>query len=100
MDRRSFLVAGASAAALGASGAGCASGPDASGSPVPPSPPAPPPHVDLEEATLSDLAARMQRGETSAADLVARYTARIEALDRRGPALRAVIELNPDAPAL
>src|SRR5262249_13677273 len=38
--------------------------------------------------------------ELRAADLVDRYLARIEALDRRGPALRSVIEVNPDARAI
>src|SRR5207245_2707813 len=32
--------------------------------------------------------------------LVEQYLARIDALDRRGPVLRAVIETNPDAPAI
>src|SRR5207253_6428540 len=51
------------------------------------------------EATLAELAARMQRGELTAVALVAAYKARIDALDHRGPALRAVLELDPDAPA-
>jgi amidase len=54
----------------------------------------------FEEATLVQLAQRMQAGEASAAALVAAYLERIAALDRAGPALRAVIELNPDAPAI
>ena len=32
--------------------------------------------------------------------LVRRYQARIRALDQAGPALRSVIELNPEAPAI
>ncbi len=39
----------------------------------------------------------MQAGEESARSLVAKYRRRIEALDRQGPALHAVIELNPEA---
>ena len=39
----------------------------------------------------------MKRGETSSVDLVDRYVARIEAIDRRGPRLRSVLELDPDA---
>jgi amidase len=63
-------------------------------------PAAPPPFPDLEEATIADLSARMSRGELSAVELAARYLARIEALDRHGPALRSVIERNPDAEAI
>ena len=63
------------------------------------SPQAPPATVtfDLEEATIADLQRRMERGEDTARSLVEKYTARIERLDRQGPALRSVIELNPDA---
>ena len=104
IDRRSFLALGAAvAAASAASAAGCASAPGSSGSPAPGSPPGPEPEasrVDLEEATVADLSARMQRGEITAESLVARYTERIEALDRRGPALTSILELNPEAPAI
>ncbi len=52
---------------------------------------------DLSEATLADLAEGMRTGKHTARSLVESYLARIEALDRSGPALRSVIELNPDA---
>ena len=52
---------------------------------------------DLEEATIADLQQRMERGQDTARSLVEKYTARIERLDRQGPALRSVIELNPEA---
>ena len=52
---------------------------------------------DLEEATIADLQARMTTGKETARSLVEKYTARIAQLDRQGPALRSVIELNPDA---
>jgi len=52
---------------------------------------------DVEEATISDLASRMARGELSARELVDDYVARIAALDRAGPSLRSVLEVNPDA---
>ena len=39
----------------------------------------------------------MQRGETTSRELVRYYLDRIEAIDRNGPELRAIIELNPDA---
>ncbi len=52
---------------------------------------------DLEEATIMDLQKRMVSGQDSARTLTEKYLARIEALDRRGPQLRSVLEINPDA---
>ena len=51
----------------------------------------------LQESTLAALAARMRSGETDARAATAAYLERIAALDRAGPMLRAVIEVNPDA---
>jgi amidase len=59
-------------------------------------PPAPPP-FNIEEATISDLQKRLESGEDTARSLVERYLARINTFDKNGPALRSVIELNPDA---
>jgi len=56
-----------------------------------------PPAFNLEEATIADLQARMTNGQDTSRSLVEKYTARIAQLDRQGPALRSVIELNPDA---
>ncbi len=55
------------------------------------------PAFDLAEATLADLADGMRTGRFTSRSLVEKYIARIEALDRKGPALKSVIELNPDA---
>jgi amidase len=64
-------------------------------------PPAPPATVfDLEEATIASLQDRMQRGQDTARSLAEKYLARIEAIDRQGPTLRSVIEVNPDALAV
>jgi amidase len=54
----------------------------------------------LEEATVSNLAERMKTGELSAARITELYLERIEDLDRRGPTLNSVIEVNPDALAI
>ena len=54
----------------------------------------------LEGATIEGLQAGLADGRWSSADLVRRYQARIRALDQAGPALRSVIELNPEAPAI
>jgi amidase len=59
-----------------------------------------PPAFELEEATIADLQKRMQDGSLTAHALTERYLQRIDALDKRGPALNAVIELNPDALAI
>jgi amidase len=55
---------------------------------------------ELEEATVGDLQKRMASGQDSARSLVEKYAARIEAVDRQGPALRSVLEINPDALAI
>jgi amidase len=52
---------------------------------------------DLEEATVGDLQKRMAGGALTAHALTERYLDRIAAIDKSGPALNAVIELNPDA---
>jgi amidase len=54
----------------------------------------------FQEATVADLQAAIHSGAQSSVSLVYWYLRRIEKLDRRGPALRSVIELNPDAVAI
>jgi amidase len=54
----------------------------------------------LEERTIAELQAGMESGQYTSGVLTSQYLARIEAMDRRGPALHAVIETNPDAPAI
>ncbi len=49
------------------------------------------------EATIGQLQQRMQAGTLTARDLAIAYLERIESMDRRGPALRSVIEINPEA---
>src|SRR5262245_15165617 len=55
---------------------------------------------ELDEATISDLQGKMVSGQETARSLAEKYIARIEALDRRGPVLRSVLEINPDAVAI
>jgi amidase len=59
-----------------------------------------PQDVDPVEATVADLQGHMQAGRTTSAALCAAYLQRIEAVDRSGPTLRAVIETNPEAIAI
>ncbi|WP_425228084.1 amidase [Sphingomonas sp.] len=53
--------------------------------------------VAVEEQSIEQLQAAMTQGRASSEDLVRSYLRRIAAMDRRGPALHAVIALNPDA---
>ena len=92
LDRRALLRLGAlgSVSAL----AGKAGRADA----APPAVPAPAPDAfELDEATVVDLQKRMESGQDSSRSLCEKYMARIEALDRQGPALMSVLEINPDA---
>jgi amidase len=52
---------------------------------------------ELDEATVAQLQEGMQSGRYTARRLVDLYLARIDAIDRQGPTLRSVIEVNPDA---
>lgn len=54
----------------------------------------------LDELTISQLQGLMASGSASAVSLVKKYRSRIEDIDRHGPTLNAVIELNPDALAI
>jgi amidase len=54
----------------------------------------------LDEVTIADLAAGMASGKWTARAITEIYLNRIETIDRKGPALRSVIEANPDALAL
>jgi amidase len=55
------------------------------------------PPFDLDEATLSDLQAGMAAGRMTARSITQQYLDRIAALNLSGPALRHVLETNPDA---
>jgi amidase len=52
---------------------------------------------DLEELTIAGLQQRMASGSDTARSIAEKYLARIDAIDRNGPALHSVIEVNPDA---
>jgi amidase len=49
------------------------------------------------ETSIESLRARMDAGRLTARTLAAACLARIEAIDRKGPRIAAVIEVNPDA---
>src|SRR5215217_4054275 len=56
-----------------------------------------PPAFELDELTIADLQQGLQSGKYSSRELVEKYTDRINDIDKKGPALYSLIELNPDA---
>lgn len=52
---------------------------------------------DAFELDIAELQAAMESGQTTSEELVRSYLRRIEAFDRRGPRLNAMIYLNPNA---
>ncbi len=55
---------------------------------------------ELNEATIDDLQQKMQAGTHTSKSMTELYLKRIETIDKAGPALNAVIEINPDAVAI
>jgi amidase len=94
-SRREFLKLGTCAGALAfvspVSGEERTS-PDAAAYPAKP--------FEFEEATVADLQRGMESGKHTAHSIAESYLARIDKLDKHGPAVNSVIELNPDALAI
>src|SRR2546427_9117995 len=95
-QRRSFLqtsvLGGMSAALLPAlAGAHVL----AAAAPAPDTPP-----FELDEITIADLQAGMSSGKLTSRSIAEKYLTRIEAIDKQGPAINSVIEINPDALAM
>ena len=59
--------------------------------------PSSPPAFELDEATIAELQSGMASGKFTAHSIARKYLERIDEVDKRGPAVNAVIELNPDA---
>src|SRR5215471_210945 len=55
---------------------------------------------ELDEVTISELQEGMSSGKYTASSLTEKYLARIDAIDKKGPAVNSVIEINPDASAI
>ncbi len=90
MDRRHFISAGITAGVLSGishSNAKQAPGFDETAS-------------ELDEVSVASLQSGMQKGALTAEHITELYLRRIDELDRSGPGLRSVIELNPDALAI
>jgi amidase len=58
------------------------------------------PTFELEEITIAELQEGMKSGKYTARAIAEKYLARIEAVDKHGPAVNSVIEVNPDALAI
>jgi amidase len=58
------------------------------------------PPFELEEITTGELQEGMRAGRFTARGVADAYLQRIDAIDKRGPAINAIIELNPDALAI
>ena len=59
-----------------------------------------PPDFELDEITIAELQQGLRDGKYTSKSLVEKYIDRINDIDKRGPTLRSVIELNPDAEAI
>ena len=55
---------------------------------------------ELEEASITGLQTGMQSGRHTARSIAELYIKRIEEIDKQGPAINAVLEINPDALAI
>jgi amidase len=95
MKRREFLAqVGGAAGALTAIGlAGCASPPASHRARKPFS-------FEFEEASVTELRRGLESGRFTSRSLTAAYLHRIAQVDKAGPHLNAIIEINPDALAI
>lgn len=55
------------------------------------------PEFELDEVSIADLREGLESGRHTAVSLVEAYLRRIEQIDRQGPAVNSVLEVNPDA---
>jgi len=67
---------------------------------VPATESADPKSFPLNEFTVDTLQQKMKSGELSSRSITESYLHRIDSIDKKGPALHSVIELNPDALAI
>jgi amidase len=55
---------------------------------------------ELDEITIPELQEGMKSGKFTARSLVEKYSSRIDEIDKHGPSLNSIIEMNPDALAI
>jgi amidase len=53
--------------------------------------------LELEEVTIAQLQEAMQTGKATARSILEAYLKRIEEIDKSGPGINSVLEVNPDA---
>jgi amidase len=58
------------------------------------------PAFELNEVSLADLQDGMKSGKYTSRSIAEKYLSRIDAIDKKGSAINAIIELNPDALAI
>jgi amidase len=61
---------------------------------------APPESFELDEVTISELQQGLASGKYTSKSLVGKYLERIDDVDKSGPAINSVIEVNPEAEAI
>src|SRR5262249_6984088 len=61
---------------------------------------APTPEFELDEMSITELQKHLQSSRYSARSLLEKYLDRIKDIDKNGPRLNSVIELNPDAESI
>ncbi len=55
------------------------------------------PNSRLEETAIADLQKAMASGQLTSRELVRIYLERIDAIDKHGPTIRSILQINPDA---
>jgi amidase len=95
MKRRKFLQSAALGSALAVSKPASLLAANNAGTPE-----YSPKEFDLEELTISELQDGMKSGKFTAHSLVRKYVERITDVDRGGPRINSVIEINPEATAI
>jgi amidase len=89
------MLTGVAAAALPSFSRGAGVDTSAAPAALPPLKP-----FELGEITVAELQGEMRSGRLTARSLAEKYLARIEKVDKHGPAVNSVIEVNPDALAM
>ena len=101
LDRRRFVGASLAAGAAALLPRSAHATPAVTAAPaVPVAPPIASADDELFERSIAELGAMMQRGALTSRALTQRYLVRIARMDKNGPTVNAVIELNPDALAI
>jgi len=94
LNRRRFLQAGMLSGTALAAALRVGQGPPTSASTQPDTP------FEFNEVTIAVLQSGIKSGKYTARSIAEKFLARIDSVDKHGPALNSIIELNPDALAI